>query len=212
MRTKKFFTFLYLLFAIFYLHAQTVQQEWVRQFSWGNYTRSLSVKLDSSNNIYVLLRHYTDTTFNDFGILKYNNSGTLLWDTTYNGLGNLDDQPAAFAVTKSGNVYIIGNSSINLNGFGTLVKYNTNGVLQWVRTPYGGFSNITLDHEGNIIIIGGTGGDTSFAKIAKYNSNGDSLWNRSFPNLGYSVVTDIYVDDSDNIYILLVIVIIMLLF
>src|SRR5437899_340887 len=65
------------------VYAQQPTQEWVRRFSW-QFSNGLSVKIDSMRNVYILMKLYTDSTLNDFGLAKYNSTGTLLWNTYYN--------------------------------------------------------------------------------------------------------------------------------
>src|SRR4030095_2826597 len=177
-----------------YLFAQQPTQEWVRRFSGSGYASGISVKLDSAGNVYVLLKLYTDSTFNDFGILKYSNSGTLLWNRYYNSPGNLSDSPQAFDVNAAGDIYVTGNSGINFSNQITTVKYNTSGNLQWVKTYPSGTSDLILDKFGNVIVIGGD-------LVIKYNPIGDTLWTRrliitSHGNWALKAATD----DSANIY------------
>ena len=201
-KIKYLLIFVILLFFQSFSYSQPVTQEWVRQFSRGNYTQAKRIGLDSVFNVYVLTKYYNDTTLGDFGLIKYNNFGELLWDTIYNSPGNLNDQPTAFVVNSSGDIYITGYSDNSFSGFNLTVKYNTNGVVQWVRTNYeGGFHDITLDGDGNVILVGGTGGDTGSAIILKYNSNGDTLWERVFPApQNTNFLYDVAIDDSNNIY------------
>src|SRR4030095_4961548 len=187
---KKFF---FLLFIIHCLSLDSLliaqpTQEWVRRFSGNGFANGLSVKLDSSGNLYVLMKLYTNTTLNDYGLLKYSNSGSLIWNRYYNSPGNLSDDPIAFAVTNAGDVYITGSSGINFTQHTTTVKFNANGVLQWAKvyndgSPADGPLDITLDKLNNIIVTGGSAtlnGSTSYSLTVKYNANGDTLWTRKF--------------------------------
>lgn len=180
-------------------YAQQPTEEWVRRFSWGsnNYSSGLSVKSDSSGNIYVLVSQGTDSTHRDYGILKYNSSGNLIWNTYYNSPGNLDDNPIAFDVSKAGDVYITGSSGINFVYNSLTVKFNSNGVLQWDRLYSGLYegNDIAIDKSGDILIIGNS------SKLIKYDPFGDTLWTREIIINNYSnILTKLVVDDSANVY------------
>jgi hypothetical protein len=125
-----------------------------------------------------------------FGFLKYNSSGSLLVNAAYSPSG-YDNSSVAFDVTRAGDVYITGISSINFNHYMYTVKFNSNGVFQWGKI-YGAAnssspSDIKVDNVGNVIIVGGA--------TVKYNPNGDTLWTRHFASN-----EKIVLDDSNNIY------------
>ena len=90
------------------------------------------------------------------------------------------------------------------------IKYNTNGVEQWVKrynTP--GYDtndipeDIALDSFGNVYVMGyqtGMGGSYDiFGATIKYNENGEQQWVTTF-NKRYHLY-DIALDDSGNIYV-----------
>ncbi len=192
------------------VYAQQPTEEWVKRFSWENFASGISVKQDSSGNVYVLMKLYTDSTLNDFGLVKYSNSGNLIWSAYYNSPGNLNDAPVAFAVTGNGNVYITGHSSINFTQRVTTVKFNADGILQWVKIYNGGWpggdavSDLTLDKNGNVIITGGTfiSNSLSVALAVKYAPNGDTLWVRRYDQIpNYSVMLKVITDNLNNVYI-----------
>lgn len=56
----------------------------------------------------------------DFAVIKYSNSGTLLWTNRYHRPGTNADEARAIAVDDSGNVFVTGQSS-NIND---LYPYN----------------------------------------------------------------------------------------
>lgn len=197
----KKFTHIIFCISIFALQffAQQPTQEWVRRYSPGaNLSASgLSVKQDSSGNVYVLVRQGSDTSYGDYGLLKYSPGGNLLWSVKYNSPGNLDETPKAFDVSKAGDIYITGSSGLNFDYNSLTVKYNSNGVLQWDKIFTGIIegNDIAIDREGNILIVGNS------RKILKYNPNGDTLWTRDIIISNYSnILTKLIVDDSSNVY------------
>lgn len=193
-----------------HIYSQQPTQEWVNRFNWDSFSGGLGVQLDSSGNIYVLMRLSNTATSNDFGIAKYSPTGNLLWGINYNSPGNLNDQPKDFAVSKTGDVYITGTTTITFESHIATVKFNTEGILQWLQIYNGGgpgdaATDIKIDNTGNIIVAGNTvsNGDSIRALTIKYNENGDSLWVKKFTLLNdNSEVSKIVIDRTNNIYII----------
>ena len=100
------------------------------------------------------------------------------WSQIYNGSGNYNDAATSVAIDDAKNVYVTGYSYGlgTLNDFAT-VKYNTNGILQWV-SRYNGPGNdndivnaISVNNN-EIYVTGqstGSGSAYDYATI-KYNS------------------------------------------
>lgn len=117
--------------------------------------------LDAAGNIYVTGASKGTTSYIDYITIKYNPEGTQLWAARYNGTGNQLDEAYAVVVDSIGNVYVTGQSFTNATkeDFAT-VKYNSDGVQQWVMKydgpahteDYG--KKIAIDQFGNIIVSG----------------------------------------------------------
>ena len=139
-----------------------------------------------SGNVYVTGSVFAGTGYSgrtDYLTVKYNSAGVQQWKQQYNGPGNSFDYPTAIAADNAGNVIITGYSTgIDLD-FAT-IKYNTNGVQQWIAR-YNGPANssdiayaLTLDNAGNVYV---TGSDqkviyNSDFLTVKYNSSGVQQW------------------------------------
>lgn len=127
----------------------------------------------------------------DIFICKYTNAGRLVWATRLSGTGN--DVGNSISMDSSGNVYVTGTydstpiTIFNSDGstFGTLsnavgtdafvIKYNTNGIAQWV-TRVGGTANefgngIFVGLSGNVYVIG----SYSTNPVTIYNANGTTF-------------------------------------
>lgn len=139
---------------------------------------------------------------------------TKLLGTTANEVGH------AVALDTSGNIYITGETSGNLDGQTNtgrndifLAKYDSSGTKQWVRlvgTPlqdraYG----VAVDSSGNVFIAGCVQGSVdgqTYAGgndivIAKYDSSGTKQWARLLGTTGSDVASAIALDLSGNVYI-----------
>jgi hypothetical protein len=91
---------------------------WQRKITGTTSFQSKRVRLDSSNNSYIVASDNTDSF-----LLKYNSSGTIQWQRKIANC-TLND----LYVTSTGDSYLVGqNSSNNL----LIVKYNSSGTIQW---------------------------------------------------------------------------------
>ena len=105
---------------------------WVRRYEEGG--EPAGIAIDCYGNVYVTTESSSAANW-DYGTLKYDSSGNLLWVATYNGPGNWYDLPCAIAVDGTGYVYVTGYSCGNgTTGWDyATIKYYPNGDTAWVR-------------------------------------------------------------------------------
>lgn len=174
--------------------------------------KAFAVTLDNKSNIYVTGYSYGFTGGNNFCTIKYNKRGVQQWVANFNGQGNSEDKAYAITIDKSENVYVTGYSTgVTSQHDITTIKYNSNGVQQWVRT-YNGTGNkddesysIVLDKDGNVYVTGfttGSSGNPDMCTI-KYNSDGEQQWVRIYNGTGNNEdkAYAITINNSDNVYI-----------
>jgi uncharacterized delta-60 repeat protein len=148
-----------------------------------------------------------------------------VWLQSWNSqsTGNYHDRPEVIKMDLSGNIYVAGvakgrNDIDWLMGDYVLIKYNSAGVQQWVKT-YNGIGNnsdwilaMAIDSSGNVYVTGwsdrcGTYDACKDIVTIKYNPNGDSLWGVRYNggynggNSSYDVGNGILVDNSGNVYV-----------
>ena len=180
--------------------------------TWGgtDSERGYAVARDPSGNIYIT--GYTKSFGAgdlDVFLLKYDSSGTLQWQKTWDGRG-ADEEAYAVAVDSSSNIYITGRTY----GFGTvcayvfLLKYDSSGTLQWQKTWGGTGCNygygIAVDSSSNIYITGTTdsfGAGDHDVLLLKYDSSGTLQWQKRWGDTGVDEGMAVAVDSSSNIYI-----------
>jgi uncharacterized delta-60 repeat protein len=189
---------------------------WTAQYNspQNGYDYFSAMALDGSNNIYVTGEIYNIGGNHDIITIKYNPYGDTVWTRRYSGPANGDDKVYAFAVDNSGNVFITGSSYYADTGFDYLIiKYNTSGVQQWIRTYAGlGYSNyldyaysIALDDLGNSYVTGATEMSTydfDYATI-KYDSDGNEKWVIKYNGTGElnDYANSVCVDNSGYVYV-----------
>ncbi len=119
------------------------QELWTQTYDEAGYNdAAVDVYVDASQNIYL-----AGTTFNSANsgyqvlILKYNSSGTLLWNETYSYPGSLYN--VATSITGDNNRIYIGGITYNLQTASDYLalSYSTSGNLSWSYT----WNNLGLD-------------------------------------------------------------------
>lgn len=196
------------------------------------------VTVDAGGNVYITGNFAGTATFgstavttitsagnSDVFIAKYSSSGNLQWVKSAGGPGI--DQSQSIAVDVAGNVYITGfyratatfeNLSVTALDRDDIfvVKYDTNGNLQWVRSAGSTLEDngrgVAVDAGGNVFVTGfyrltatfgsqsvtSAGGEDIF--LAKYDGNGTLLWVRSAGGTGDDRGLDIATDTNGNLY------------
>ena len=166
------------------------------------------VTVDSANNVIVVGNSFS----NGFGssdviIVKYNSSGTLLWNVNVGGSG--PDYGRSVAVDSSDNIIAVGFSNTNSAGSFDLfiTKISSSGAMVWNKNLGGSFSDrafsVAVDSSDNIIAVGLAATGSSLADndalVVKYNSSGTLLWSKSLGGAGDDAFNAVALDSSDDI-------------
>ena len=174
--------------------------------------------------------------------MKYDSSGVAQWAKNP-ASSSLTDLARGVAVDINGNVYVSGESDYSLNfGDGVtltnhasimnytffVVKYDSNGVAQWVRSTVSANGTgsdfaygVAVDVNSNVYVagkslspsldLGGVSNDVNLTNrgsndffVVKYDSSGVAQWAKN-PASGSGTSTDIAnsvaVDSSGNVYV-----------
>jgi microcompartment protein CcmL/EutN len=202
---------------------------WIKQLGSPIYSStndySTGIATDISGNVYLTGHTYsnlagTHAGGGDVWIAKYDSEGNRLWTRQF-GSPYIETATGIVADNK-GNIYLNGSTNGDLAGRNPddsrfsndiwIAKYDSEGNRLWAK-QVGSLENeysggITTDSNGNVCVIGSTGGDLAGTNsggydtwIAKYNGNGDRVWDKQFASsdLHYSS-QDLVTDSSDNIY------------
>jgi hypothetical protein len=136
---------------------------WIQNYSHSNNPDSATVvKVDSLNNILVggTFGQFIEA---DFGVVKYLNDGTLVWDRRYANSAGSDDILVDMVIDSVGSVYLAGwetaNFTTNYNFM--MVSYDSSGVFRYemiwsdpsgVGPDYA--KRIGMDSDGNFYLAG----------------------------------------------------------
>ncbi len=185
-------------------------QQWVARYDGGDWDLAQYLAVDGTGNVYVTGQSSGGTSY-DYATVKYNATGVQQWIQRYDGPASGEDRVMSIAV-DDGNVYVTGYCT----GFLTskdycTIKYNSLGVLQWVRIYNGPLdssdvaASVTADLSGNVYVTGGSygiGTGYDYATI-KYNSSGVQQWVQRYDGLGNGsdIVSSVKADLSGNVYV-----------
>ena len=205
-------------------------QLWARQDSLtGAYSIGYPTDLaiDNSGNPFIVSKVKTRALGqgDDYMVIKYNTAtGDTFWARTYNGVGDTTDEARAVAFDDLNNVYVTGMSASTSTGnFDyniVTIKYNSDGVQQWVRS----YTNpdttatdagywIAVDGSGYVYVYGTSytpGGDNVDLVLIKYDASGNEKWVSRYNGPAGTHVDGIIdkdgqngmaIDPSGNIYI-----------
>jgi uncharacterized delta-60 repeat protein len=185
-------------------------QVWVARHETGGSDRPKALILDAAANVYITGRSVGGASY-DYATIKYDTDGNQAWIAWYDSSSS--DEANDITLDPSGNVYVTGQvrSAYSNYDYAT-VKYNSDGVEQWVAT-YNGPENdldeayaITTDSSGDVYVTGGSIGSGEFMEYAtiKYDSvMGNELWARRYDGAatGDDGAAAIVVGSSGNIVV-----------
>lgn len=199
------------LFALNQVFAQ-INVQWEARFNGAsnNIDRVADMFVDAAGNVYVTGSSYSSVSGFDIVTIKYDNAGTQLWSSTFNGSGNGSDNASALAVDASGNVYVAGTAFRSGTDYDfTVIKYNGSGTLQWQvyngSTFYDEAREITVDAANEPIVVGGfqaTSSNTNFRTLKLNSSTGATTWFQDFSNsTNLDIAVNVTTDASNNVYV-----------
>jgi len=181
---------------------------WVRRYSYPGNSQDVveGLGLDGQGNVYVGGWTWSGGTSWRVLVVKYDSAGDFTWSQTYASAYGAFCR--AMAVDDSGSVYTTGEVQSSGSSDILTIKYNTDGIQQWVRTyngpgnPYKEGDAIAIDDSGSVYVTGGSypaGPDFDYETI-KYSSAGVLKWAQIYSH-NYDRPQAIAVDDSGNAYV-----------
>ena len=178
------------------------------------------VTVDAAGNVYVTgyERRVDLDQNNNVWLRKYDTNGNTVWTETYDNPNHGGDHGYGVALDVYGCVYVTGNEHRTDLEQGTnilLLKHDTSGNVLWTRTYNSpGHLNdqgkgVVVDANGNVYVTGFESrpdlGQNSNVWLRKYDTNGNTLWTKTYNNpvyeWGWEVGRDVAVDTEGNVYI-----------
>ncbi|NBV87614.1 MAG: hypothetical protein EBS01_15405, partial [Verrucomicrobia bacterium] len=174
--------------------------EWVFSAGGKKHDKTRAVGVDSAGNVLLAgeitgpvsigAREFPGAGEMDCFVAKVDPSGKLMWVNTEGG--SKVDRCYAVAADAEGNVYAGGHFASPDAEFGGkrvpfvgeydffLVKYNSAGELQWVRTGggegYDYIHGIAVDSAGNVVVTGAVAGAAKIGEVSIENPPGGHLF------------------------------------
>ena len=91
---------------------------------------------DNQNNIYVTGKTTVNTNNSDVITIKFDSGGNLIWQNTFNGYCNRNDEGYSISIDNSNNSYIIGTTELDSNGWCRKIfmrKIDPSGTTIWSK-------------------------------------------------------------------------------
>lgn len=196
-------------------------EQWVARYSGGRPLpdEAWAIAVDAAGGVYVTGGSWGEDTSLDYITIKYGADGKQQWFARYNGPGNGVDIATSIALDSSSNVYVTGLSGgANSSTDYATIKYDSNGVEQWVRR-FNGDKNasdvakdLAVDASGNVYVtgvsnsrggsVGSSDPDRDYATV-KYSSAGRQEWVAIYdgPAKDADEALALAIDGSGNIYV-----------
>lgn len=185
---------------------------WQKTWGDGAANYATNVVYAQSGDIFVSATSTAGAGSDDFALLKFSNSGSLLWQKIWGG--EYSDMAYSVGVDSSGSVYVVGGTNSYASGSSgptdvALLKYDSTGTLSW-RKLWGGDNHdvpraLVVDALNNIHVTGYTASfglqDNNDCFLLRFDQGGNLLDHRRWGSNGAEGGEGIAVTDNQSIAI-----------
>jgi len=136
----------------------------------------------------------------DVYLLKVDQNGDTIWTKTYGG--SMDDQAYDVIQTSDGGYLVIGSTTTFTSGFSSVyaIRTDSNGDTLWTKTYEEKYSNVGCSvvqlSDGGFFFCGSTqeyaSSGTADCYFIRTNSQGDTLWTKTFGGNNYDGAFNAY--------------------
>jgi hypothetical protein len=190
---------------------------WVSHYNNYGYDYAMAIAANPEGFVYVTGRSQSsDERDVHYATVAYDSIGSTMWVARYdNSPEERGNGAIALTLDSGGNIYVTG------KGWGNdatkvdiaTIAYDSTGSELWVKRYNGPDSSadharsIALGPEGHVYVTGDIwdGKGSLNETVVAYDSTGNELWTRSFPDRGsmnYGTPKALAVDDVGNVYVM----------
>ena len=159
------------------------------------------IVLDGNENVYVTGTSDSSAGHKDIVMVKYDSSGNTL--VKFYDLQNNNASGYGITLDGSGNIYLVGDATVP-TAIATL-KCNGSGDITWCETYAANSAEgkaVVVDGSGNVYITGYYTNGIDYCITVKYNSSGNTVWERVYNDGVSDRSNGIALDGAgNNIYI-----------
>lgn len=184
---------------------------WQKTLFGAELDEFISITIDSLDNIYVTgyTKSQSTTNVESLLIAKYDSSGFLHWQRTYENENGSSVQGYYIETDSENDIVVTGHDTSQGNGFDMLVmKISPTGSIKWKKVISGNGNDagrgVAIDSLDNIYVSGYTtsqGVESFEFHIVKLSSSGDIQWQRSLGGMDSEFSRSIAIDIYDNVYV-----------
>ncbi len=166
-------------------------EQWLKRYGSVGYEENQGAYVCQTSDGNYIATGYFGSPSNRVALIKLNSVGDTLWIRNF-GLGLLGNWANGICVKETADHgYILSGSTHTGSGNGFLIKTDSLGNQQWIRS-YGGtadefITGIRQLQDGNYLVVGQTtsyGYGGSDIWLLKINSVGDTIWTRTYGGSG----------------------------
>jgi outer membrane protein assembly factor BamB len=185
---------------------------WTNRYSVdGSGGSGAQIIVDRQQNV-VVAADLHGVAGNKYSVIKYSNSGTMLWSNVITAVNYAGGGVPRIAVDPAGNVFLNGGTPGATTADFTTVKYSSTGISLWTNRfvdPNSGtqeFDGAATDNAGNMFytIASASPGGANYNYVTlKYAANGTAVWTNRYnaPANSSDLTRAMTVDKAGGVYV-----------